>query len=57
MADIRSEVYFYMHWPIGIQALCLCSQVGLYWEVTPNTGLIVPCYCLNNVCHSESFMF
>ena len=34
------EVNFYINWTVGIQAFCLCSQVGLYLEVTINTGLI-----------------
>ena len=30
---------FYIKWPYWIQALGLCSQVGLYSYVTANTGL------------------
>ena len=35
------EINSYINWPLGIHALSLCSQVGLYSEVITNTGLTV----------------
>ena len=35
------EINYYINWPLGIHALSLCSQVGLYSEVITNTGLTV----------------